>query len=87
MLTGKSETRTASAITAIAKAPPERLERFLRIGEVSAMSSLRKTTIYKYMSSPEHNFPSPVPLGGNRVAWLESEVLNWMRERVAARQS
>lgn len=87
MMTGKAETRAASVITAIAKAPPERLERFLRVAEVTAMVGLGKTTIYKYVSDPAHNFPAPVPLGGNRVAWLESEVLNWMRERVAARQS
>jgi len=49
------------------------------------MVGLGKTTIYKYVSNKA--FPAPVAIGGNRVAWLESEVLAWMRERVAARQS
>ncbi|WP_418648654.1 helix-turn-helix transcriptional regulator [Thauera butanivorans] len=60
-------------------------ERFIRVGEVSAMIGLGKTTIYKYVS--ERRFPTPVALGGNRVAWLESEVLNWMCERVGARKA
>lgn len=60
-------------------------ERFIRIGDVSSMVGLGKTTIYKYVSN--NAFPAPVAIGGNRVAWLESEVLNWMRERVAARES
>lgn len=64
------------------QAPPDR---FIRVGDVSAMVGLGKTTIYKYVA--EGHFPAPVALGGNRVAWLESEVLNWMRERVAARQT
>ncbi|WP_207806964.1 helix-turn-helix transcriptional regulator [Parazoarcus communis] len=75
----------------IACPPPQhphqtpRPERFIRVGEVSSMVGLGKTTIYKYVST--NAFPAPVAIGGNRVAWLESEVLNWMRERVAARQS
>lgn len=64
------------------KTPPDR---FIRVGDVSAMVGLGKTTIYKYVA--EGRFPAPVALGGNRVAWLESEVSNWMRERVAARQT
>ena len=36
-------------------------ERFIRVGEVSAMIGLGKTTIYKYVS--ERRFPTPVALG------------------------
>ena len=32
-------------------------------------------------------FPKPVPLGANRIAWLESEIEAWIKKRVAARDS
>ena len=30
-------------------------------------------------------FPQRIRLGGNRVAWLESEVNNWVQGKLAAR--
>jgi prophage regulatory protein len=30
-------------------------------------------------------FPKPVPLGSNSVAWIEAEVDAWIASRVAAR--
>ncbi len=43
--------------------------------------------------SPQHIFrlekagllPKRVPLGPNRVRWVESEVLDWLHERLAMR--
>ena len=31
-------------------------------------------------------FPKRVPLGPNRVGWVESEVLDWLQERLAERE-
>ena len=31
-------------------------------------------------------FPKRVPLGPNRVGWVESEVLDWLQERLAQRE-
>ena len=44
--------------------------------------------------SPQHiarlekagQFPKRVQLGPNRVGWLESEVLDWLEERLARRE-
>lgn len=58
-------------------------DRFLRITDVADLVGLGRTTIYRYIR--EHGFPSPIPLGGQRVAWLESEVRTWMQNRVAQR--
>lgn len=30
-------------------------------------------------------FPKRVPLGRNRVAWIEQEVMAWLEERIARR--
>jgi prophage regulatory protein len=31
------------------------------------------------------SFPAQIPLGARSVAWVESEVLDWMRSRIALR--
>ena len=43
--------------------------------------------------SPQHiarlekagKFPKRIQLGSNRVGWLESEVLEWLKQKLAAR--
>ncbi|WP_432277702.1 helix-turn-helix transcriptional regulator [Pseudomonas aeruginosa] len=49
----------------------------------SAASDVYKRQIYKYVS--ESWFPKPIPLGGRSVGWLESEVAEWILERVSER--
>jgi prophage regulatory protein len=34
----------------------------------------------------EGKFPQPIRLSANRIAWLESELQNWIRERAAGRK-
>jgi len=44
--------------------------------------------------SPQHiarlekagEFPKRVKLGNNRVGWIEQEVLDWLQERIDARE-
>lgn len=48
-----------------------------------ALTSLARPTIYKFIA--EGRFPNQVKLGGNCVAWLEEEVLEWMNEKIEAR--
>ena len=55
--------------------------RFLRISEVEALTGLSRTTIYDW--SADGRFPRPVRLSGRAVRWVESEVLEWMDERIA----
>jgi hypothetical protein len=33
----------------------------------------------------EGTFPARIPLSANRVAWLRSEIIEWLNARVAAR--
>ena len=54
--------------------------RFLRISEVEALTGLSRTTIYDW--SADGRFPRPVRLSGRAVRWVESEVLEWMDERI-----
>ncbi len=56
--------------------------RFLRLPEVPARTGLSRSTIYVRLD--QGRFPKPVPLGGRAVGWIESEVDEWIRERIAA---
>ena len=56
--------------------------RFLRLPEVQRRTGLSRSTIYVRLE--QGLFPRPVSLGGRAVGWIESEVDEWIRERIAA---
>ncbi len=55
--------------------------RFLRLPEVMARTGLSRSTIYVRVAAGR--FPRPVALGGRAVGWIEAEVDEWVRERIA----
>lgn len=62
----------------------------IRITTVMSITGIGRATVYKLMGQPESGFPQPVKLTdsvarGAPVAWVLSEVLNWTRARIAAR--
>lgn len=57
--------------------------RFVRLREVMARTGLSRSTIYVWVA--EGRFPKPVPLGERSVGWIESELEEWLRDRIAAR--
>ncbi|OOF57355.1 DNA-binding protein [Rodentibacter myodis] len=60
-------------------------ERFLRVDDVIKLTGLSRSTIYD--KARIGKFPEAVNLGGNAKAWLESEVRNWMNERIQQRNN
>lgn len=62
---------------------PQPLRRFLRRAQVEDATGLSTSTIYEKMAKGD--FPKPVNLSPQRVAWLEDEVANWQAERLAQR--
>jgi prophage regulatory protein len=60
-------------------------QRLLRLRDVMALVRLSKSQIYKL--SADGRFPASIKLveGGTSVAWLESEVQEWIEERVSKR--
>ncbi|KQH83777.1 transcriptional regulator [Vibrio furnissii] len=58
--------------------------RFLKLKEVMQKTALSRSAIYRKMSDGE--FPESVSLGGRAVAWVESEVDEWMEERCVNRK-
>jgi prophage regulatory protein len=56
--------------------------RILRLPEVKASVGLSRSTIY--LRVEEGSFPKPISLGARAVGWLESDIENWIGERVGA---
>jgi prophage regulatory protein len=55
----------------------------LRRPAVEKVTGLRRSAIYERIA--KGIFPKPIPLDGRAVGWLESEVLDWQRARIAQR--
>ena len=59
-------------------------KRFLRQKAVTDLTGIPRPTLYYMMGLGK--FPKNLSLcsGGKSVAWLESDVIAWMNERIAA---
>ncbi|NRA82177.1 MAG: AlpA family transcriptional regulator [Pseudoalteromonas sp.] len=59
--------------------------RLIKLKEVMQKTSLGHSSIYKFIA--EGTFPKQVSLGAKSVAWVESEVDDWIIERIDSRNS
>ena len=59
------------------------IPRLLRRPAVEAITGLSRASIYEKMN--EGVFPRPVKTGVRAVAWVESEIADWNRQRIAER--
>jgi len=57
--------------------------KFIRINEVKAISGLKRSTLYAYIS--QGIFPSQIKLGERCAAWIESEILAVNQARIAGK--
>ena len=60
------------------------LRRFYTMGEVEAITSLCRATIYRKMG--QGTFPTSVPISAGRVGWDKRAVEEWCEQRLAASQ-
>jgi prophage regulatory protein len=65
---------------------PPATGRLLRLDAVENLTGLRKSSIYTYMASKAHGFPTPVRIGSRAVAWRESEVFAWCESRTKTKE-
>lgn len=58
--------------------------KFLRLPAVEAATGYKRSTIYRLVQ--EGKFPAPIALSdeGRASAWIEEEVDQWCKERIAA---
>lgn len=55
-------------------------QRFMKIDEVSAITTLSETQIYRKMKAGD--FPESISIGANSKVWLESEIQQWMNNKI-----
>ena len=55
--------------------------RLIRLPEVIRQTGLARSSIYDGIRASA--FPKPVPLCGRNVAWVESEIQQWIAGRIA----
>ena len=72
-------------MTSVIKQKKQGQVRFLRLPDVLARTGLSRSTIYVRLD--QGRFPRPVSLGARAVGWIESEVDEWIRERIAESRS
>jgi prophage regulatory protein len=65
------------------KRAERRALRVLRLPEVEKRTGLKHASIYAAIAAGE--FPAPIPIGLRAVAWVESEIDDWLQACVAAR--
>ena len=54
--------------------------KFLRLTEVRSRVPYSRSTIYQLIA--EGKFPKPISLGARAVAWLESDIDEWIAQRI-----
>ena len=59
-------------------------ERLLRLPEVLERVPFGKTTLYRLQS--EGSFPQGIQLGSNMVAWVASEIEEWINTQIKNRK-
>lgn len=59
--------------------------RLLRLPEVSHITALRRSQIYRLAA--DGKFPKPCKIGPRASAWIESEVIDWIEARIAQRET
>jgi prophage regulatory protein len=60
-------------------------ERLIRLNEVIRITGLSRSRIYQYIA--EGRFPDNVSIGGRSVAWVESEVNQWVESVIGRRDN
>jgi prophage regulatory protein len=61
------------------------MQRILRRRDLRAVTGYAPTRIHELIE--EGKFPRPVPLGERAIGWLESDIAEWQRQRIAERDA
>ena len=61
---------------------PQTSRKFIKITPVNQITGLSTSEIYRRIAAG--TFPKQIKLGPKSVVWIESEVLAWCDERIAA---
>jgi prophage regulatory protein len=53
---------------------------FLRINDVTMLTSISRSSIYRMIS--EGDFPVQISVGNRQVRWSRQEILDWCEEKL-----
>lgn len=56
--------------------------KFIRLPEVKDKTGLSRSSIYLRMSKGE--FPQSISLGDRAIGWLESDIEQWLEDKITA---
>lgn len=59
------------------------MQRVLKLKEVVARTAKAKSTVYDDVA--KGIFPKPIKIGSRASGWLESEIEQWLQERINER--
>lgn len=59
------------------------MKSLIRIKDVTKRTGLARSCIYERVAAGD--FPAPVKIGPRAVAWVETEVDQWINERIERR--
>lgn len=60
------------------------MTRFLRLPAILDITGLNRATIYEMIDRGD--FPRPCKIGARAIAWPETDLENWVKERLAERE-
>lgn len=55
-------------------------DKIIRLPSVQTLTGLSRSTIYMWIEAKV--FPAPINLGPRAVGWVESEVIDWIEQRI-----
>ncbi|KKO47708.1 AlpA family transcriptional regulator [Arsukibacterium sp. MJ3] len=58
--------------------------KLIKLKAVMDCTGLARSTVYKFIA--EDRFPKPVKLGTRMVAWVESEIQDWIQQKIEHRE-
>ncbi|GAA0655792.1 AlpA family transcriptional regulator [Rheinheimera tangshanensis] len=58
--------------------------KLIKLKAVMDCTGLARSTVYKFIA--EGRFPKPVKLGVRMVAWVESEIQQWILDKIEHRE-
>jgi prophage regulatory protein len=58
----------------------ERQQKLIRLGTVLSLTGLSRSSVYAYVAAG--TFPASVNIGARSVAWVESDVNDWIAARI-----
>lgn len=59
-------------------------QQILKLSEVKLITGLSGSSIYRKAADPEDSFPKPIKLSIRSSGFLQSEISQWLQERIEA---